>query len=150
MQLFAPQFDLLFQLVQERFIVKADCLHQAGNQQVAGRFGCRQEIRHEIARALALPLRTVQGRRVDEGAIEFAPLEQTLFEQPVESGHHGGVCQGAVQAIDHISHIAFAVRPHDLHYGDFQRTEGLGCGQMVFEKSHRIRDWMDFIALAGA
>src|SRR5271170_5998023 len=106
---FAAVANFLFEIVEERCVMFADGIEEAREQKFTGRMGAREETSHQIPRTSAFPFLMGETRRIDESAIGFMAVQETLFEKASESGHYGGVRERPAQFGDDVTYAALSV-----------------------------------------
>src|SRR5713226_4418101 len=119
-KLLAFDADFLLQLFQKRFVVLADRLDEARDQQFTGRLRPFQETGYEVARQFVLPLTTRKAWCIDERAFRFASVQQSFLEEPVKRRHDGGVGKRTAKALRDVADVALAAGPQQLHEGHFE------------------------------
>src|SRR5262249_15306720 len=142
-QSLASRSDLGFHLVEKGFIVLADRVYQAGDQQLARGSGRSQQARDQVARPHLFELQPRDSGRIIVRALHFAPVQQTLLEETVDGGHHRGVRQRPRQFLSDVVYLAFALHPENFHHGDLEMAQSR-CGRRMpgsalFEQTHHLR-----------
>ena len=98
----------------------ANGFEQAGKQEFTRGIGAGQEAGDQMPRPPALPFLMRKMRGIDEGAIGFVTIEETLFEETVEGGHDRGVGERTAQPGDDVADAALPAGPEDFHQFEFE------------------------------
>jgi len=107
----------------------ADGIEQARKQEFTRRIGAREESSHQIPRASAFPFLMRKTWRIDEGTIGFVALQQTFFEEAIESSHYRGVRERPAQLGNDVADAALSVGPENFHQFELEGAEGQGLAR---------------------
>ena len=121
--------DVAFKLVEQGYIVFANCIQKVRDEEFAGGAG-----------GLGCAGAGVAGE-VAEGAVGQVTVEQTLLEEAVERGHDGGVGERAVEVGEDVADRALSLAPKDvqdlgLEGSQVLRAPGTATGEEVGEHAH--------------
>ncbi len=105
----------------------ADRVDEARDEQVTGGLRPGKKNAHKIAGALLIQFLPGPTLRIQECPLGFPPLQEALFKQPVERGHHRGVSEGPLELSGDFTDVALAAGPEYVHDLNFEWAEaGLG------------------------
>ncbi len=103
--------------------MRAHRIHQARKNHLARLHRPRQEARHHGSCPLPVPLLACQARGIQERPLFCLALQESLFIEPIQRGHHRGIGQRTFHLTHDIAHVGTAQLPHSIHYFLFQRPK---------------------------
>src|ERR1700692_1485299 len=121
-QFTALAFYQPMQGVEQLRVALAQNFHQKRERQ--GRSRTRiQKMKQGLPCSLAPQLISAEARSVAERPAFLRPRQQALLEQPVQRGHHRGVCQFRADIFNQFTHSRIAARPQPVEQALLQRSK---------------------------